>query len=85
MMALSYRKLVLASDLEPLSEIISDGKNGFLFETENRSDLSQKLDNILDNLGSLSSIRENSFDLLLTKYDWDYIGRLTKSSYQHVL
>lgn len=85
MMSLSYRKLVLVSDLDPLSEVISDGENGFVFETENINSLSNKLYYVLDNLDNLSLIRETSFNMILTKYGWDRIGSLTRLSYDNIL
>ena len=43
MMALSYERPVLVSDLPALKEIIVDNENGFLFKTENVDDLTKDL------------------------------------------
>jgi len=39
--------IVLASDFEPIKEIIKDGVNGFLFKAGNKEDFNKKLDYIL--------------------------------------
>jgi len=46
LMAMSFPKLVLSSDLSPNSDIVEDGKNGFLFRCKDISDLANKIDNL---------------------------------------
>ena len=82
LMALSYGRPALVSDLPPLKEIISDNENGFLFKTENVSDLTVKLNSILNNEALMNCVRTNGTELMNTKYDWDEIGRQTKQAYQ---
>jgi D-inositol-3-phosphate glycosyltransferase len=82
MMTLSYERPALVSDLPPLKEIISDNENGFLFKTENVSDLIAKLNSILDNQALLEQVRIKGTELVNTKYDWGEIGRQTKQAYQ---
>ena len=82
MMALSYERPVLVSDLPPLKEIISDNENGFLFKTENVSDLSAKLNSILGNEELMEQVKTKGTELINTKYDWGEIGRQTKQAYQ---
>ncbi len=40
---------VIASDVETLNEIISDGENGMLFESKNEKELSEKIGMLLNN------------------------------------
>ena len=82
MMALSYERPVLVSDLPPLKEIISDNENGFLFKTENVSDLTAKLNSILGNEELMEQVKTKGTELINTKYDWGEIGRQTKQAYQ---
>ena len=82
MMTLSYERPALVSDLPPLKEIISDNENGFLFKTENVSDLTTKLNSILSNEGLMEQVRTKGTELINTKYDWGEIGRQTKHAYQ---
>ena len=82
MMTLSYERPALVSDLPPLKEIISDNQNGFLFKTENVSDLTTKLNSILSNEELMEQVRTKGTELINTKYDWGEIGRQTKLAYQ---
>ena len=82
MMTLSYERPALVSDLPPLKEIISDNENGFLFKTENVSDLTAKLNSILSDDGLMEEVRVKGAELINTKYDWGEIGRQTKQAYQ---
>ena len=82
MMTLSYERPALVSDLPPLKEIISDNENGFLFKTENVSDLTAKLNGILSDKGLMEEVRVKGAELINTKYDWGEIGRQTKQAYQ---
>ena len=82
MMALSYERPVLVSDLPALKEIIVDNENGFLFKTENVDDLTQKLINILSNKENLKRVKKNGSILINTKFSWSEIGRLTQEAYQ---
>jgi D-inositol-3-phosphate glycosyltransferase len=84
MMTLSYERPALVSDLPPLKEIISDYENGFLFKTENVSDLTNKLNSILIDKGLMEQVRTNGTELINTKYDWGEIGKQTKQVYKSV-
>ena len=82
MMTLSYERPALVSDLPPLKEIISDNENGFLFKTENVSDLTSRINSILSDEVLMEKVRIKGIELISTKYDWGEIGRLTKLAYQ---
>jgi len=82
MMTLSYGRPALVSDLPPLKEIISDCENGFVFKTENVSDLTSKLNSILGNEELMEQVRDRGTELVNTKYDWGEIGKQTKRAYQ---
>ena len=82
MMTLSYERPALVSDLPPLKEIISDNENGFLFKTENVSDLTNKLNSILGNEELMEQVRTKGKELINTKYNWGEIGRQTQHVYQ---
>ena len=84
MMTLSHERPALVSDLAPLQEIISNNENGFLFKTENVSDLTNKLNSILGNEELMEKVRTKGTELINTKYDWTEIGKQTKQAYQSV-
>ena len=83
-MTLSYERPALVSDLPPLKEVIKDNENGFLFKSENASDLSVKLNQILSDREDMERVRLNGNALINTKFGWDEIGRLTKKAYQTI-
>lgn len=84
MMALSYEKPVLVSDLPPLKEVITDNEDGFVFKSENSADLSEKIKNILSDRSNLDRVRKNGVQLVKSKYNWNEIGRKTKIIYQNL-
>ena len=84
MMALSYERAVLVSDLPPLKEIITNDEDGFLFKTEDADSLSIKINEILANNELLESVRIKGSKLINTKYNWDEIGILTKNAYKTI-
>ena len=84
MMALSYERAVLASDLPALKEIITDKEDGFLFKAEDTDSLSIKLNDILADNELLEAVRIKGSKLINTKYNWDNIGTLTKKAYNTI-
>lgn len=82
MMALSYKRAVLTSDLPPLKEIITDNENGFLFKSEDVDDLSARINLILSDKMKLEKVQKNAGRLINEKFGWNEIGRLTKTAYQ---
>ena len=84
MMALSYERPVLVSDLLPLKEVINDNQNGFLFKSENSNDLAKKLNIILSSSEKLEKVQKNGNILINEKFGWDAIGRLTLNAYQNL-
>ena len=85
LLSMSYGKPCLTSNLEPFLEIIQDGKNGFLFETESAQNLSGKLLEIANKKDKLNDISFAASALLKEKYDWKIIGEQTKNVYAALL
>ncbi len=84
MMALSYARPVLVSDLPALKEVVMDNKNGFLFKSGNIADLSERLNQILNDKHNLEEVGKNGNSFINKKFCWDDIGRLTKKAYQNL-
>ena len=82
MMAMSYNIPVLTSDLPPFREVIVDKDNGFLFETENKRSLADKIVTIFNDESVLSSVRKKAMDLIKLEYNWNKLGILTKAAYK---
>jgi len=82
MMALSYEKPALVSDLLPLKEVVADNENGFIFKSEDVNDLKEKINIILSDKKNLERVSENGRLSINKKFSWDQIGKLTKKAYQ---
>ncbi len=85
LLSMSYEKSCLTSDLEPFSEIIEHGKNGFLFQSESAQDLSRVLLEIERDKNKLKEVSSKASELLKDKFDWKIIGERTKALYSHLL
>ena len=81
LLAMSYGRAVLCSDLEPFKEIIKDNKSGYIFKSEDVLDLAKKLEYIYNNKSNITIVAENANKLLQTTYNWKTIGGLTKKVY----
>ena len=85
--ALAAKKIVLASNVGGLPEIIKDQVRGFLFEKENIEDLENKLLNILFKIDSeeIKHIREEGCKFCIDNYDWSMIANKTIDFYKKIL
>ncbi len=60
---------VIGSNAGGVPEIISDGKNGFLFETKNDNALLKKIDYIIENREIRKKIVKNAYEYANNEYD----------------
>lgn len=74
LMAMSYGIPVLASDLPGMSEVISDGENGFLFHTGDANDLANRLTSALTDVQSKERVVAQARKDMELRYSWDTIG-----------
>jgi len=84
LMAMSYGKPVLASDLDGMTEVIEDQVTGFLFRSEDVRDLADKLVAVLADKQAMKRVAEQGHDLMQARYGWDHVGRLTAECYRTV-
>lgn len=81
LMAMSYGKAVLVSDLPGMLEVVQDQETGFVFHSDNIVDLALKICNIFTNLPIIESVSKHGYNLMKVKYDWAVIGKKTKDIY----
>ncbi|MBT4352131.1 glycosyltransferase [archaeon] len=66
--AWSFRKAVIASNTDGIPEVITNNKNGLLFQKNNSSELAQKIDYLIKNPQKRKFIGENGFKKLKSDY-----------------
>jgi glycosyltransferase involved in cell wall biosynthesis len=65
--AMMYGKIVLASSVEALADIVTDGYNGILFQKNNINDLCDKMKKIMNFEYDLENIQKNSYEYIKNK------------------
>ena len=81
LMAMSYGKPVLASDLEGMKELVEDQVTGFLFRAEDATDLAKRLEAVLADRAGMQRVAAQGLELMRDAYGWEHIGRLTAQCY----
>ncbi len=74
LMGMSYGLPVIASDLEPIKEIIQDQNNGILFKTGNAGDLAEKVNLLFQNNKLRKTISEKSLETIRSDFSWEGIA-----------
>ena len=83
--AMSSGKIVVASNISGIQEIITDGYNGFLFESGNYVELADILVGIFKGAVDISTIRKNARDTIVQKYNWEIRGKEIFKEYEAVI
>ncbi|MCO6184850.1 glycosyltransferase family 4 protein [Rhizobium sp. L1K21] len=83
--AMSRGKPVIASDLPGMVEMIDDGKNGFLFKTEDVESLAEAIRRAFGSDQILSQCGEAALEKARDQYGWDAVGILTRNVYTQLL
>ncbi len=85
LLAMSYRLPVMVSDIEGMTEVVSDGCNGFTFSDGDADDLSSQLLSALGNPRIMERVASNAFEKLCVINDWDKIGLETSRVYRSMI
>lgn len=90
LMAMSHKLPVIASDLLPNKEIITDMENGLLFKSEDSNDLALKINNFFSDSNIKNKLSSNSYLTIKEDYSWDkiaseYIVNISKKSHLRVI
>jgi len=81
--AMAYKKLVLASDVGGIKELIKDNKNGILFKSGSLTELEKALLKILDR-DDLNEIIDNAYNYIIKQRNWYYNAKLYKKLYSNL-
>tara|TARA_B100001540_G_scaffold6658_1_gene5880 strand:- start:758 stop:1909 length:1152 start_codon:yes stop_codon:yes gene_type:complete len=82
MMAASYKKAVLCSNLTPFMEVMTDNQTAFFFESERPKSLANKVIQIFGTNNLLDQVAEAGFSLINESYNWDVIGKRLQKEYK---
>lgn len=85
LMAMSYRKPVLVSDLPGMLDIVQDVETGFVFNKNDSASLAAKLSSVLMDDEGLRRVSDKGYTFIVTHHDWNAIGRRTAALYEAVL
>ena len=83
--AMACAKPVIGSDIMGPSEIIVDGKTGFISDFENIDELSEKVITLLDDKEYLSKLGKNGLERVKQYYTWEKTAKLHFNLYKQVL
>ncbi len=85
LLAMSYGKAVLVSDLPGMTEIVTDEANGYVFPNGDTAALAQSLIGILSDDRGREQAAAQGLEYVRTRHDWNQIGRETGDVYQSLL
>jgi glycosyltransferase involved in cell wall biosynthesis len=85
LMAMSYAKPVLVSDLPGMTDIVNNGTNGIVFRRDDPVDLAKCLVAMLDDEAFTQSIGQAGYNYVRAKHDWGLIGAATAELYSEIL
>ena len=85
LMAMTLARPVVVSDLAGMTEIVSDGVNGYVFRQESKDDLAKVLIRALRDQAGRRLLSERALDYIREHHDWDQIGQSTAALYREVL
>jgi glycosyltransferase involved in cell wall biosynthesis len=84
-MAMSYRKAVVVSNLPGMTEMVTDGENGYVFVSGSDVSLSEQLIRALRDDDGREKTALNALDYIRENNDWEQIGKKTAALYRSVL
>ena len=83
--AWAHGKPVIGARAGGISEVISDGEDGFLVRFGDVKSLAEKIKILLDNPGLGQELASNGRRKLDEIYNWEHVGNLVVSNYQKIL
>jgi len=85
LMAMSYKRTVVASDLPGMTEVITSSETGYLFKSGDTSSLADVLREVFLSDKKREQVALNGYNLMKYKYNWLEIGKTTSEAYKFVL
>ncbi|NML29118.1 glycosyltransferase family 4 protein [Zoogloea dura] len=85
LMAMSYGRAVLVSDLPGMTEVVSDEVSGFVFKAGDSASLTDAMHKALVDDSLRESVAEQGLSLMRESFDWDGIGLRTVEVYRNAI
>lgn len=82
LMAMSYQRPVLVSDVPGMTEIVNDGDNGYTFHSEDSTSLATRLIDLLRSPAELSMTAQRAHKYVLEKHSWASVASKTILAYR---
>lgn len=76
---------VISTNRGPAPELITDGENGFLIRKNDKSQLINRIIKILDSDKLEKKMGMKGYELVLKKYTWDVVAKLTDEVYKELI
>lgn len=85
LMAMSFGKPVLVSDIPGMTEVVRDGETGFVFRSGDVQSFVARLDEIVSDRARIRRVAANALAYVAEGHGWDRIGRMTMAAYAAAL
>jgi D-inositol-3-phosphate glycosyltransferase len=85
LMAMSYGKPVVVSDIEGMTEVVTDGENGYVFPAGDAEALADKLIEATSNPEKSRRVGTRALSHMQEHHDWNTIGQMTAAAYRSVM
>jgi glycosyltransferase involved in cell wall biosynthesis len=85
LMAMSYKRPVVVSDLPGMTEIITDEENGYVFPEGSKHALSMRLIRALQDEQGRERVVDRALQYVRANHDWGKIGKRTTELYHAVV
>ncbi|MFA6922700.1 MAG: glycosyltransferase family 4 protein [Bacteroidales bacterium] len=80
--ALAYGVPVIATNVGSLPEVIENGINGYIVETENETAIAEKIIELINNNNLYEAMSKNAISTVNNKLSWENISRQTLEVYK---
>lgn len=85
LMAMSYGRPVVVSDLPGMLEMVIDGWNGYTFEQGSKDALAERLIEVLPDESGRDRVAAQASQYIHERHDWEQIGKSTAEIYRSIL
>ena len=83
--AMAMKKVVLASDVGGLAELVEDGKTGILFKADNKDDFINSCKTIISDFNLRLQLTANAEDWIKQNRDWQKVVDLYEPIYNKII